>query len=154
MRVLIQRVTRAQATEAGASKPKLASIERGMLCLIGFEEGDSPIAIEQMVQKIKALRIFSDSQNKLNLAGNEVKAQYLLVSQFTLYAECKYGNRPSFDKAAPKVKAGEWYQHCVKVFERLMGTEHVKHTPFASDLHLELVNDGPVTIWLDSKAVL
>lgn len=154
MRALIQRVSRAQLTENGPSKRKIAAIEKGLLILLGFEESDSVVCIEQMVQKIKSLRIFSDSAGKMNLAGPEAQAHYLLVSQFTLYAECKYGNRPSFDKAAPKAKAKEFYLHCVNTFERLLGTDHVKHGEFGSDLAVELVNDGPVSIWLDSRDVL
>lgn len=154
MRVLIQRVARAQLTENGPSKKKIAAIDKGLLLLLGFEEGDSVVNIEQMVQKIKSLRIFSDAEGKMNVAGPEAHAQYLLVSQFTLYADCKYGNRPSFDKAAPKAKAKEYYQHCVQTFERLLGNDQVKHGPFGSDLAVELVNDGPVSIWMDSKEVL
>jgi len=125
-----------------------------MVLLCGFEESDSVVSIEQMAQKIKSLRIFSDEAGKMNISGPEVGAQYLLVSQFTLYAECKYGNRPSFDGAAKKPKAKEYFEHFVKTFERLLGMENVRSTPFGSDLLVDLVNDGPVTIWLDSKQVL
>jgi D-tyrosyl-tRNA(Tyr) deacylase len=154
MRALIQRVAKAAISNAGSSKDILASIDRGMLILVGFEESDSVVSIEQMVQKIKSLRIFSDAQGKMNLAGSDAEASYLLVSQFTLFAEVKYGNRPSFDKAAPKQKAKESYDHFVKTFERLLGQDKVKHGEFGSDLHVNLVNDGPVTIWMDSKEVL
>lgn len=154
MRVLIQRVTRARVAEAQASSSSIANIQKGMVLLCGFEASDSPVSIEQMAQKIKSLRIFSDASGKMNVAGPEVGAQYLLVSQFTLFAECKYGNRPSFDKAAPKTKAKEYYEHFVSTFTRLLGAENVKHSAFGLDLHVELVNDGPVTIWLDSKEVL
>jgi D-aminoacyl-tRNA deacylase len=154
MRVLIQRVSSAQASEAGASEKCIASIKKGMLILVGFEEKDSPLSIEQMVQKIRNLRIFSDNAGKMNIAGPDVAAEYLLVSQFTLYAECKYGSRPSFDKAAPKARAKEYFDHFVSTAVRIMGADSVKNTPFGSDLHIELVNDGPVTIWLDSKEVL
>lgn len=154
MRALIQRVSRAQISEIGLSNKKLDSIERGLVILVGFDESDSIVSIEQMVQKIKSLRIFADSSGKMNLSGPEVSAEYLLVSQFTLYAECKYGNRPSFDKAAPKARAKESYQHFVSSFERILGGNLVKHGSFGSDLAVELVNDGPVTIWLDSREVL
>jgi D-tyrosyl-tRNA(Tyr) deacylase len=154
MRALIQRVTRAQATQSPAYNKSIASIGRGLVILAGFEESDSPVCIEQLAQKIKSLRIFSDDKGKMNLAGPEVHAEYLIVSQFTLYADCKYGNRPSFDKAANKNRAKEYFEHFVATFVRLMGTDTVKHTPFGSDLHVDLVNDGPVTIWLDSCEVL
>jgi D-tyrosyl-tRNA(Tyr) deacylase len=152
MRALIQRVSRAQVSENPGSN-RLATIGKGLLILAAFEEADTPVCIEQLAQKIKSLRIFSDDKGKLNLAGPEVNAQYLLISQFTLFAECKYGNRPSFDKAASKPRAKEYYEHFVKTFLRL-GPESVQYTPFGTDLAVELVNDGPVTIWLDSNEVL
>lgn len=154
MKVLIQRVARAQALESGASKNRIASIQKGMLILAGFEEEDTPVCVEQMVQKLKSLRIFSDSDGKMNLAGHEIGAEYLLTSQFTLYADCKYGNRPSFSKAAPKPKAQAFFDHFVATASRLMGPDHVKYTPFGSDLQIELVNDGPVTLLLDSRELL
>ncbi len=154
MRALIQRVTRAQIADQHVPNNVIASIEKGLLVLVGFEEGDSPVSIEQMAQKIRSLRIFSDAQGKMNLGGSEVNAQYLLVSQFTLYAECKYGNRPSFMGAAPKTRAKEYYEHFVNTFARISGPELVKSGVFGSDLAVELVNDGPVTVWLDSKDVL
>ena len=116
-----------------------------------IEESDTPVSIESMAQKIKGLRVFSDAKGKLNLSGPEVAAEYLLVSQFTLFADCKYGNRPSFDKAAAKPRAKEYFEHFVKTMTRLMGEGFVKYTPFGSDLAVELVNDGPVTLWLDSN---
>src|SRR5688572_14418304 len=128
MRAIIQRVSRAQVTENKPSNAVIGSIGKGLVILAGFEESDSPVYIEQMVQKIKSLRIFSDAQGKMNLPGTEVSAEYFLVSQFTLYAVCKYGNRPSFDKAAPKIKAKEYYEHFVKTFSRLLGPESVKHS--------------------------
>lgn len=154
MRALIQRVSRAQASTLEASTKSLASIGKGLVILAGFEESDSPVCIEQMAQKIKALRIFSDAKGKLNFCGAEVGASYLVVSQFTLFADCKYGNRPSFDKAAPKARAKEYYEHFVQTSARLLGPDLVKHTAFGSDLAVELVNDGPVTIWLDSRDIL
>jgi D-aminoacyl-tRNA deacylase len=154
MRALIQRVARAQISDNQAKNSVIASIHKGLVVLTGFEDKDTPVSIEQMVQKIKSLRIFSDSSGKMNFACPEVNGEYLLVSQFTLFAECKYGNRPSFDKAAAKPKAKEYYEHFVNTFTRLMGSELVKHGPFGADLSVELVNDGPVTIWLDSTLVL
>lgn len=154
MRLLVQRVVRAQVADKKMPAKPLASVDAGMVVLAGFEESDSPVYIEQMVQKLKGLRIFSDVDGKLNLTGSETGAEFLLVSQFTLYGECKYGNRPSFDKAAPKPKAKEYYEHFVKTCERLMGANQVKHSPFGMDLEVELVNDGPVTIWMDSQELL
>lgn len=154
MRLLIQRVSRAQISENTAYNKIIASIGKGLVVLAGFEADDSPVSIEQMALKMKALRIFSDAQGKLNVAASEVNGEYLLVSQFTLYAECKYGNRPSFDGAAPKARAKEYYEHFVNTCKRILGPELVKNGAFGSDLSVELVNDGPVTLWLDSKQVL
>lgn len=154
MRALIQRVTRAGIADQYEPTKQIASIGKGMVVLVGFEEGDSPVCLEQMAQKIKSLRIFSIGDNKLNHSGQDVQAEYLLVSQFTLYAECKYGNRPSFDKAAGKARAKEYYEFFVSTCQRLLGSDRVKAGAFGSDLAVELVNDGPVTLWLDSHQVL
>lgn len=153
MRALIQRVTKAGLAYSSEPDQQFAEIKKGFLILVGFEESDTRVGIEQMAQKIKSLRVFSDPAGKMNLAGSEVGAEYLLVSQFTLYAECKYGNRPSFEKAAPKAKALELYDLFVSTCQRLLGSEKVKNGVFGSDLAVSLVNDGPVTIWLDSQSV-
>ena len=153
MRTVIQRVSSVQAIEA-QTKNALASIDRGLLIFVAFETQDSPISMDKMTQKIRSLRIFPDEDGKMNLSGPEVKAQYLLVSQFTLYADCRYGNRPSFTQAAPKPRAKEYYGHFVETFCRVMGAENVKSTPFGSELSIQLTNEGPVTLWLDSTEVL
>jgi D-tyrosyl-tRNA(Tyr) deacylase len=153
MRTLIQRVASAQAFETGVRNKSIAAISQGLVILAGFEESDSLVTIEQMAHKIRSLRIFSDASGKMNLAPSEVEAQYLVVSQFTLYAECKYGNRPSFDKAAPKARAKEYYEHFVQTMKRAV-PESLQWTPFGSDLLIELANQGPVTVWLDSREVL
>ena len=136
--------------------PPPPAIEKGLVILAGFEREDTLVCIEQMLQKIKNLRLFSDgmSEGKLDLPCAEVAGQCLLVSQVTLYADCKYGNRPSFERAAQKSKAKEYYEHFVLTATRIMGSDFVKHTPFGSELLLHLTNDGPVTIWLDSHMVL
>ena len=154
MRVLIQRVSRAQAHERGSSSRSTTGVGKGLLVLAGFEAEDSPVCIEQMIQKIRSLRIFSDASGKMNVSGHDAGAQYLLVSQFTLYADCRYGNRPSFDKAAPKTKAKEYFEYFVQTATRVLGQEVVRSTPFGADLEVELVNDGPVTIWMDTKEIL
>jgi D-tyrosyl-tRNA(Tyr) deacylase len=154
MRALIQRVSRAQVSDKSASNKSIASIGKGMLILAGFEEEDTPLFIEQIAQKIKNLRIFSDEKGKMNVSGPEVSAEYMIVSQFTLYADCRYGNRPSFERAAERQRAKEYYEHFVRAFERLSGEGTVRYTPFGSDLAIELVNDGPVTLWIDSHEVL
>lgn len=125
-----------------------------MLILAGFGPDDTPVILEQMAQKIRSLRIFPDGAGKMNVSPAEANAHYLLVSQFTLYADCRYGNRPSFTGAAEKTRAKEYYEHFVKTFERLAGSDAVKHGPFGSDLSVELANHGPVTIILDSSDLL
>lgn len=154
MRALLQRVSRARIAPVEAPERQLAAIGKGVVILVGFEASDTLIEIEQMVQKIKNLRFFSDADGKLNLSGAAVGAEYLLVSQFTLYATCKYGSRPSFDLAAPKAQAQKHYEFFVAACQRILGPERVQNGVFGSDLGVELVNDGPVTLWLDSKEVL
>ncbi|MBI4403201.1 MAG: D-tyrosyl-tRNA(Tyr) deacylase, partial [Deltaproteobacteria bacterium] len=126
-------------------------IQKGLLVLAGFENSDTPAAIEQMASKIINLRIFSDSSGKMNLSGQDVGAEYLLVSQFTLYANCRHGNRPSFEKAGAKEHAQKCYEHFVTVFRTIAHSNLVHHSPFGAFLSLELINVGPVTIWLDSS---
>lgn len=153
MKACLQRVSRAEASERSAYNKQITSIGKGLLIFAGFSPGDTFVLIEQLAQKIKNLRIFSDDSGKMNLTGTEIGAEYLLVSQFTLFADCKYGNRPSFAGAAEKEKAKQLYQHFVHTAERLLGPQIVRHTAFGTDLEIELVNDGPVTLWLDSKEI-
>lgn len=154
MRVLIQRVTSAQAVEARVPNKSIAAVKKGLVCFAGFEEPDSLVVIEQMAQKIRTLRVFSDSFGKLGFSTVDTGAECLLTSQFTLYADCKYGSRPSFDKAANKTRAKEYYGHFVQTMERTLGAGKVASTPYGADLQLDLACDGPVTIWLDSREVL
>lgn len=154
MRTLIQRVARAQAADSMNPHHPLAAIGRGLVVLAGFEATDSPVNLEQMAQKIRSLRIFTDSAGQLNLPAEQVGAHYMVVSEFTLYAELKYGNRPSFDKAADKKRAKEYYEHFARTLQRIAGPDFVQFTPFGATLEVELVNDGPVTIWLDSREIL
>lgn len=154
MRVLIQRVSQAQVVNDSPIATNDLCIGKGMVILAGFAEEDSPVNIEQMTQKIKNLRIFADSDNKMNLSGPEVDAQYLVVSQFTLYADAKYGNRPSFSRSASKIRAKEYYEHFVATARRVMGAQNVKNTEFGSTIGVNLTNDGPVSLLLDSEEVL
>jgi D-tyrosyl-tRNA(Tyr) deacylase len=154
MRALIQRVTRAQVAENSGNNTAAATIGRGLVIFAGFEDADSLVIIEQLTQKLKSLRIFSDETGKLNLSGAEVGAEYLLVSQFTLFADCRYGNRPSFASAAAKSKAKGFYEHFVNTSARLFGSDLVHHSLFGTDVSVDLVNDGPVTLWLDSREIL
>ena len=154
MRVVIQRVSRADAALSAAPEEPISSINRGAVVLAAFQPKDTRINSEQMIKKIKDLRIFSDLDGKLNLSSAEVGAEFLLVSQFTLYAETKYGNRPSFSQAAPKPQAEEAFDFFVATAKRMIGESQIKSTPFGSDLQLSLTNDGPITLWLDSDLIL
>lgn len=153
MRVLLQRVERATAHDQH-TKQEIASLGRGAVVLVGFEETDTLISIEQMVQKIRSLRVFADTAGKMNLSAGEVGGRWLLVSQFTLFADCRYGNRPSFTKAAPKAKAKECFDMFIQEAHRQLGADNVVHTPFGSDLTVAIHNDGPVTLSLDSKELV
>ena len=146
MRAVIQRVSQASVTVDGQVTGK---INAGMLVLLGVEMDDTQQDLEFMLKKIVALRIFSDSAGKMNLALADIGGQMLVVSQFTLLADTKKGNRPSFVKAAPPDKAKRMYEE----FVSLVRTKqiHVETGIFAADMKVGLVNDGPVTIMLDSR---
>jgi D-aminoacyl-tRNA deacylase len=154
MRALIQRVSRAQVSESSGNNKTVASIGKGLVIFAGFEEADTYVIIEQLVQKIKGLRVFADETGRMNVSGHEIGAEYLFVSQFTLFADCRYGNRPSFNGAASKTRAKGFYDHFVSTSARLLGSDFVKSSAFGTDVAVELINDGPVTLWLDSREVL
>jgi D-tyrosyl-tRNA(Tyr) deacylase len=154
MRALLQRVSRAQVSESSGNNKNFASVGKGLVVFAGFEEADTYVVIEQLAQKIKSLRVFSDDSGKMNLSGPEAGAEYLFVSQFTLFADCRYGNRPSFDSAASKARAKSLYDHFVSTSARLLGGDFVRSSAFGTDLAVELVNDGPVTLLLDSRNIL
>lgn len=148
MRFVIQRVKHASVTIDG----KIAGeIERGFLVLIGVAEGDTRDMADKMVKKMLGLRIFEDAQGKTNLSLSDVKGQLLLVSQFTLYADCKKGNRPSFIKAGKPDVANEMYEYIIGTCKEAM--EDVQTGEFGADMKVELLNDGPFTIILDSEEI-
>ena len=150
MRALIQRVKHASVTIDGVVK---SSIEKGLLVFVGFAEGDTEGLIEPIAKKLSGLRIFEDENEKMNLSVSDVDGEILVVSQFTLYADCKKGKRPSFTNAMAPVTANEYYEKFVKVLESITEKE-VKTGEFGADMKVELLNDGPVTIMLDSKEIL
>jgi len=146
MRVVIQRVKEAQVTVAGQLKGQIAM---GLLIFLGVASEDTPSSAEYLVKKITELRLFEDAQGKMNLAASEVGAQYLVVSQFTLYGNCDKGRRPSFDQAADLVKGEELYNYFVA---QLKSSGAVVATgQFRAMMMVSLINDGPVTFILDSK---
>lgn len=147
MRVLIQRVSRASVT---IDEKIFSSIGNGMLVLVGIEEADNAEDISWLSQKIINLRIFPDAEGVMNLSVKEVNGEILAVSQFTLHAATKKGNRPSYIKAAKPDMAIPMYESFVKQLETDLGKK-VETGVFGADMKVQLINDGPVTIWIDSK---
>jgi D-aminoacyl-tRNA deacylase len=147
MRVLIQRVSNASVD---VENNRVGAIEKGLLLFLGVGENDELRDIEYLVQKIIQLRIFSDDQGKMNLSISDIQGELLVVSQFTLYAETKKGNRPSFIKSAPAMKAKEMYETFIHQLQSLSRLK-VETGKFGADMKVQLLNDGPVTIWMDSR---
>ena len=147
MRALIQRVAHASVTIEGEVK---SAIDKGLLILLGIEEADSQEDIDYLVGKISRLRIFDDENGVLNLDIQQVDGQALVVSQFTLQAATRKGNRPSYIHAAGEAVAVPLYES----FKAKMAVAVGKPIPcgrFGADMKVSLLNDGPVTIWIDSK---
>ncbi|MCR5146038.1 MAG: D-tyrosyl-tRNA(Tyr) deacylase [Clostridia bacterium] len=145
MKFVIQRVSQAQVIVDNAVVGK---INKGFLVLIGVTHEDTKEKADLLVKKLLNLRVFQDENDKMNLALKDVKGELLLVSQFTLYADCKKGNRPSFVDAAKPDYANELYEYIV---EKCKKEEfNVQTGIFGADMKVELINDGPVTIILDS----
>jgi len=146
MRFVIQRVKHASVT---VEDKVLGKIEKGFMVLIGVCETDDKVIADKMVKKLIGLRIFEDENGKTNLDLHSVGGQLLLISQFTLYANCKKGNRPSFVEAAKPEKANELYEYIIGECKKQV--EVVERGEFGADMKVELLNDGPFTIVLDSR---
>ena len=147
MRALVQRVSRASVNIGGSEH---ASIGRGMLIFLGIEPSDSEMEAGRLAQKLAALRIFSDSNGKMNLSMSEVEGKALVASQFTLLASTKKGNRPSFVRAAPPDMAIPLYRHFYESLSSFLGSP-VETGLFGADMEVLLINDGPVTLWFDTN---
>ena len=147
MRIIAQRVSRASVTIAGKLKSK---IDQGMMVLLGVEEADNEEDVEWLCAKLAKMRIFSDENDAMNLDINQVVGSFLVVSQFTLHAMTKKGNRPSFIRAARPEQAIPLYELFVKRLHEISGRE-VQTGEFGAKMEVELINDGPVTIIMDSK---
>lgn len=147
MRVVIQRVTEAAVRISGAVK---AETGNGLLIFLGIEEADQPEDVEWLCGKISRLRIFPDESGVMNLSVLDVKGDLLVISQFTLYAGTKKGNRPSYIRAARPEVAVPLYEKFIQQLERDTGRK-VMTGEFGADMKVSLVNDGPVTILIDSK---
>jgi len=146
MRAVIQRVERARVTVAGA---EIAGIGRGLLALVAFSLGDSQEELEWMARKIVELRIFDDAEGRLNRSLLDVGGQLLLVSQFTLYGDCRKGRRPSYSKAAPPSQAQALYETFVRAAQKWV--PEAQSGQFQASMDVELTNSGPVTLIIDSR---
>lgn len=146
MRFVIQRVAHAKVT---VDEKVLGSIGKGFMVLIGIGGEDTREVADKMTAKLLGMRIFEDESGKMNLALKDVGGELLLISQFTLYADCKKGNRPSFIKAGKPDMAKELYEYIIEKCEQQ--NVHVQKGEFGADMKVELLNDGPVTILLDSE---
>jgi len=147
LRAVIQRVSSGAVFISGE---KYSSINQGLLILIGIEEQDTKEDAEWLCKKIVQLRIFSDIKELMNLSVLDIKGELLVVSQFTLFASTKKGNRPSFIRAAKPEQAEPLYEHIIKQLNVLMRRE-IKTGVFGANMKLSLMNDGPVTIIIDTK---
>lgn len=144
MKFVIQKVTHASVMVDGEM---IGNIGKGFLVLIGVAETDTTDVADKMIKKLLGMRIFEDAEGKTNLSLQDVDGSLLLVSQFTLYADCRKGNRPSFTKAGNPTLAKELYEY---VIEKCRMEFPVETGSFGADMKVELLNDGPFTIILDS----
>ena len=146
MKLVIQRVSRASVTVRGSV---IGQIGQGYLVLVGVGREDTKEDADRMVRKMIGLRIFSDKNGKINKSLKDVDGQLLLISKFTLYADCRHGNRPGFTDAGDPEKAKELYEYMIDSCRREIPV--VEQGEFGADMKVELVNDGPFTILLDSE---
>ena len=146
MKLVIQRVSRATVTVRGSV---IGQIGQGYLVLVGVGREDTKEDADRLVRKMIGLRIFSDENGKINKSLKDVDGQLLLISQFTLYADCRHGNRPGFTDAGDPEKAKELYEYMIDSCRREIPV--VEQGEFGADMKVELVNDGPFTILLDSE---
>jgi D-aminoacyl-tRNA deacylase len=145
MRFVIQRVTHASVTIDGQVH---GSIEKGFMVLIGIAQTDTEEIADKMVRKMCGLRIFEDSEGKTNLSLADVGGSLLLISQFTLYADCRRGHRPGFSYAGKPDMASPMYEHIIEEAGKYVS--NVQRGLFGADMKIDLCNDGPFTILLDS----
>lgn len=148
MRFVIQRVTESEVKVDGET---LGKIGKGFMVLIGVSDSDTKEIADKMVKKMLGLRIFEDEQGKTNLSLDSVGGELLLISQFTLYANCKKGNRPSFIEAGAPDMANDIYEYIIAKCKEQV--EVVERGQFGADMKVSLVNDGPFTIILDSDTL-
>ena len=150
MKILIQRVKRASVS---VDDNIIGSINYGMLLFVGFCVGDNINTVEEMAKKCIQLRIFSDENGKMNKSLLDINGEVLSISQFTLYANCLKGRRPSFEKSEKPEKALELYEYFNRYINNIYNIV-VNKGEFGADMKIELINDGPVTIMLDSEEII
>ncbi len=149
MRIVIQRVRKAKVDIEGKT---VGQIGKGYLLLLGVSNEDTKEIADKMIEKVARLRIFEDGEGKINLNIDQVSGEVLVVSQFTLYADCKKGNRPSFVNAGNPTMANELYEYVLTRCRELF--KNTQHGEFGADMQVSLVNDGPFTVVLDSEQIL
>lgn len=146
MRFMIQRVTHA---DVQVKKQTIGKIERGFLVFVGISAEDTEEIADKMIKKLLGLRIFEDENGKTNLDLHTVSGDLLIISQFTLYADCRHGNRPSFIDSGKPDLAEELYEYIIAKCRE--SVPKVEHGEFGAVMQVSLTNDGPFTIWLDSE---
>jgi len=149
MKLLVQRVRQASVAVDGET---IGSIGHGLLVFVGVAQSDTRAIADKLIDKLVKLRIFEDEQGKTNLAAADVGGEFLIISQFTLYADCRKGNRPSFTDAGAPDMANELYEYVIAQIEAR--GFHVEHGSFGADMKVSLLNDGPFTIILDSAELI
>lgn len=149
MRILLQRVTCGSVTVDDAV---IGAIGQGLVLLVGIGHGDTQPIADKMAQKAAQLRIFNDEQGKFNRSLLDVAGQAMVISQFTLYADASRGRRPSFTEAAAPELAEPLCNYFAQAL-RQQGVSHVATGQFGAKMHVEIYNDGPVTVWLDSNTL-
>lgn len=148
MRILIQRVNSANVT---IENRIVGAIDRGFCVFVGISDSDTKEIADKMLHKLINLRIFSDESGKTNLNLSAVNGSLLIVSQFTLYADCRHGNRPSFLEAGKPEPSEELYNYIIEKCRQYVPV--VEHGEFGADMQVSIVNDGPFTVWLDSDRI-
>lgn len=146
MRVIVQRTARAEVRISGETVGKIG---KGFMLLVGVTDGDTQAEADYLAGKVARMRVFEDAEGKMNLALADVGGEVLSISQFTLYADCRKGNRPSFIRAARPETAEPLYDYFNSVLREQYGL-HVETGRFGADMKVDFINDGPVTIILDS----
>ena len=150
MRAVLQRVTSAQVKIEGEIK---GECQQGFLVLLGVKQGDTEKEADFLANKVANLRIFSDENDKMNLSLLDIEGEALVISNFTLYADCSHGRRPNFLNAEKPEKANELYEYfCTRLKEQ--GVKSVEKGEFGADMKVSLLNDGPVTIILDTEEIM